>query len=223
MAAPTRLVILGKQGAGKGTQCTRLSHHFVIPHISTGDMLRAAAKTGTEFGKLAKSYMDGGDLVPDEVITGVVGERLGEVDARSRGFLLDGFPRTAVQAESLSAMLSPSDIDLVIDLDVPTEMVLKRLASRRVCSVCGANYSLGERPKHDWICDACGGEVIQRGDDTEQAIQRRLDIYDSQTKPLIDYYRGREKLAVVSGVGEPDEVMARLITVINRFRGTTVS
>lgn len=223
MAAPTRLVILGKQGAGKGTQCTRLSHYFVIPHISTGDMLRAAAKAATEFGKLAKSYMDGGDLVPDEVITGVVGERLREVDARSRGFLLDGFPRTAVQAESLSTILSPSDIDLVIDLDVPTEMVLKRLASRRVCSVCGANYSLTERPKHDWICDTCGGEVIQRDDDTEQAIQRRLDIYDSQTKPLIDYYRGREKLAVVSGVGEPDEVMGRLITVINRFRGTTVS
>lgn len=220
MPTPIRLVMLGKQGAGKGTQCTRLSHHFVIPHISTGDMLRAAARAGTEFGLLAKRYMDAGDLVPDEVITGVVGERIDEPDAKGRGFLLDGFPRTTGQAESLSSMLSPGDLDLVIDLDVPTELVLKRLASRRVCSVCGANYSLMERPKHDWICDVCGGEVIQRDDDTEAAIQRRLDLYESQTAPLIDYYADREKLATVNGVGDPDEVMGRLITVINRLRGT---
>jgi adenylate kinase len=182
-------------------------------------MLRAAARAGSEFGLLAKRYMDAGDLVPDEVITGVVGERIDEPDAKGRGFLLDGFPRTTGQAESLSTMLSPGDLDLVIDLDVPTELVLKRLASRRVCSVCGANYSLKERPKHDWICDVCGGEVIQRDDDTEAAIQRRLDLYESQTAPLINYYADREKLATVNGVGDPDEVMGRLITVINRLRG----
>lgn len=220
MTSPIRLVILGKQGAGKGTQCIRLSHHFVVPHISTGDMLRAAAKSGTGFGELARSFMDVGNLVPDDVISGVVGERLSEADARSHGFLLDGFPRTLGQAAALEEMLTPDEIDLVIDLDVPTELVLKRLASRRVCSVCGTNYSLAQRPKMDWICDNCGGEVVQREDDTEQAIRRRLDLYETQTKPLIDYYRSREKLSQVSGVGELDEVMARLIAAVNRSRGT---
>jgi adenylate kinase len=163
--------------------------------------------------------MDQGELVPDDVITGVVGERLGERDAVNRGFLLDGFPRTTVQADALREILSPFDVDLVLDLEVPTELVLKRLASRRVCSVCGANYSLMQRPKHDWICDSCGGEVVQREDDTEQAIKRRLDLYESETAPLIAYYQEREKLVSVNGVGEPDEVMARLINVIHRQRG----
>ncbi|MGC8464623.1 MAG: adenylate kinase [Acidimicrobiales bacterium] len=219
MVVATRLVILGKQGAGKGTQSTRLSHHFAIPHISTGDMLRAAAKSGSEFGQMAKRCMDQGELVPDEVITGVVGERLHERDALNRGFLLDGFPRTTGQADSLEAILAPFDLDLVIDLEVPTELVLKRLASRRVCTVCGANYSLVQRPKHDWICDVCGGEVVQREDDTEQAIKRRLDLYESETAPLVAYYEDREKLVSVNGVGEPEEVMARLINVIHRRRG----
>ena len=219
MVVATRLVILGKQGAGKGTQSTRLSHHFAIPHISTGDMLRAAAKSGSEFGQMAKRCMDQGELVPDEVITGVVGERLHERDALNRGFLLDGFPRTTGQADSLEAILAPFDLDLVIDLEVPTELVLKRLASRRVCTVCGANYSLVQRPKHDWICDVCGGEVVQREDDTEQAIKRRLDLYESETAPLVAYYEDREKLVSVNGVGEPEDVMARLINVIHRRRG----
>lgn len=222
MTTPTRIVMLGKQGAGKGTQSIRLSHHYVIPHISTGDMLRSAARSGSEFGQLAKRYMEAGELVPDDVITGVVKERLAEPDARLRGFLLDGYPRTIGQAEDLGKILYPSDIDLVIDLSVPTELVLKRLASRRVCSVCGANYSLSDRPKHDWICDSCGGEVIQREDDTEAAIQRRLDLYETQTAPLIKYYDEREKLAAIDGVGDPEEVMARLVSVINRVKGSSI-
>ncbi len=222
MATPTRIIMLGKQGAGKGTQSTRLSHHYVIPHISTGDMLRSAARGSSEFGKLAKTYMEKGELVPDEVITGVIRERLDETDARLRGFLLDGYPRTLGQAQDLEKILYPSDLDIVVDLDVPTELVLKRLASRRVCSVCGANYSLTDRPKHDWTCDSCGGEVVQREDDTELAIQRRLDLYETQTAPLVRYYQDRDKLVVVNGVGDPDEVMARLISVINRMRGNPI-
>ncbi len=219
MVRATRLVILGKQGAGKGTQCVRLSQHYAVPHISTGDMLRAAVRAGTEFGRMAKDFMDRGELVTDEVISGVVSERLAEKDASQLGFILDGFPRTAAQAEALEEMLLPSELDLVIDLAVPTELVLKRIASRRVCRVCGANYSVQSPPKVDWTCDNCGGEVVLREDDTEAAVKRRLDLYESQTAPLIDWYSRREKLVTVSGEGDADEVMHRLIAAVNRAKG----
>jgi len=180
-------------------------------------MLRAAVKAGTEFGQLAKAYMDRGELIPDDVIMGIVEDRLAEPDA-TRGFLLDGFPRTTVQAKALDEMVGPKAIDLALDLEVPTELVLQRLSSRRVCSTCGANYSLEAPPKLNWTCDLCGGEVVQRPDDTESAIRRRLDLYEESTAPLLEFYSERNLLSVVDGVGTPDEVMERLVEVVDRAR-----
>ena len=217
MVPGARLVILGKQGAGKGTQCVRLARHYVIPHISTGEMLRAAARTGTEFGRKAAEYMQGGELVPDDVMIGIVNERL-EDNTAKRGFLLDGFPRTVYQAEKLHEVLAPRGIDMAIDIEVPTEVVLERLASRRVCQVCGANYSTHAPPKYDWTCDHCGGEVVQRADDTEDAIFRRLKLYDEQTEPLIEWYLRRDQLITVDGMGDPDAVTERLVRSIDRRR-----
>jgi adenylate kinase len=213
-----RLVILGKQGAGKGTQCVRLARHYVVPHISTGDMFRAAKKANTEFGKKLAEYMDAGELVPDEVVVGVVAERLAHNDTKTRGFILDGFPRTVQQAESLTEILAPPGIDLALDLEVDTEIVLKRLAGRRVCNTCGANYSTEKPPKYNWTCDVCGGEVVQREDDTEEAITRRLKLYEEQTAPLIAWYLEKDKLVQVNGMGSPDDVTARLIRAIDHRR-----
>ena len=148
MVPGARLVVLGKQGAGKGTQCVRLSHHYVVPHVSTGDMLRAAVKQGTALGQKAKDHMDRGELLGDDLIMEMVAERLGESDVRARGFILDGCPRTVDQAERLAAILAPDDLDLAIDIEVPTGQVLRRLAARRVCIDCGANYSLSSPPAH---------------------------------------------------------------------------
>ncbi len=218
MIPGARLVMLGRQGAGKGTQCTRLSRHFVVPHISTGDMLRAAVKEGTEFGRKAQEYMSAGELLPDDVIIGIVEERLLKDDTRQRGYILDGFPRTEEQAESLAEITAHQPLHMVIDLDVPTDVVLGRLASRRVCVDCGSNYSVDAPPKHNWNCDHCGGEVIQRDDDTEDAIQRRLDLYEEETAPLVDWYRKRDLLMVVDGDGEADQVTARLVRAIESAR-----
>ena len=218
MVPGARLVILGKQGAGKGTQCVRLSRHYVVPHISTGDMFRAAVRSGSEFGEQAKAYMDAGELIPDEVVVGVVKERLGQDDTANRGFVLDGFPRTVHQAESLDEILAPRGIDLAIDIEVDTEVVLRRLASRRVCSDCGANFSLDHPPKVNWTCDVCGGEVIQREDDTEGAIRRRLELYERETAPLIAWYSTRGTLMPVEGMGSPDEVTTRLVKVVDESR-----
>jgi adenylate kinase len=213
-----RLVVLGKQGAGKGTQCVRVSHHYVIPHISTGDMLRAAVKMGTKLGLEAKRYMDDGDLVPDEILLEMVRERLEQDDTRTRGFVLDGFPRTVAQAQGLDTLLAPSSLDLVIDLEVPTELVMRRLASRRVCEDCGTIYSTFLPPSVDWICDICGGEVVQREDDTEDAIRRRLALYETETSPLIEWYEKLDKMVKVSGVGGPDEVFNRIVGEIDSRR-----
>ena len=222
MVPGARLVVLGKQGAGKGTQCVRLSHHYVVPHVSTGDMLRAAVKQGTPLGKKAKAVMDRGELLGDELIIEMVEERLGESDVRARGFVLDGCPRTVTQAERLAAMLTPYDLDLVIDLEVPTAQVLRRLAARRVCIDCGANYSTTSPPLINWTCDVCGGEVVQREDDTEEAISRRLELYEVQTAPLVEWYRSRSQLETVAGTGTPDAVTRRMVKVIEqrRNRGT---
>jgi adenylate kinase len=213
-----RLVILGKQGAGKGTQCVRLARHYVVPHISTGDMFRAAVRMGTEFGMRAKEFMDAGELIPDDVVVGVVKERLDQDDTKNRGFILDGFPRTSNQAERLSELLGDHDVDLAIDIEVPMEVVLRRLAGRRVCTTCGANYSMATPPKYDWTCDTCGGEVVQREDDTEDAIKRRLTLYEEQTEPLISWYLERDKLVSIDGMGTPDDVTARLVRAIDRRR-----
>jgi len=215
----TRLVILGKQGAGKGTQCVRLARHYVVPHISTGDMFRAAVKSRSEFGRKAEEYMRAGELIPDDVVVGVVRERLGQDDTIHRGFILDGYPRTVYQAEQLTVLLAPDAIDLAVDIEVPTEAVLKRLASRRVCIDCGKNYSVDNPPRVDWTCDNCGGEVVQREDDTEAAIMRRLQLYEQATAPLIEWYLARDKLVAVDGLGHPDDVTQRLIRAIDRRLG----
>jgi adenylate kinase len=210
--------MLGKQGAGKGTQCIRLSRHYVCPHISTGDMFRNAVRSRSEAGVQAKAYMDAGDLIPDSVVIGLVAERLGHTDTANRGFVLDGFPRTVAQAEALAELLAPRGLDLVINLEVETEVVLKRLASRRVCTDCGANYSAKQPPKVDWVCDICGGEVVQREDDTESAIRRRLELYERETAPLIAWYATQGMLAPIDGMGPPDEVAARLVRVVEESR-----
>ncbi len=239
MIPGARLVLLGRQGAGKGTQCTRLARHYLVPHISTGDMLRGAVREGTEFGRKAKEYMDAGDLLPDDIITGVVDERLEHDDTRKRGFVLDGFPRTVGQAQALEEIAAPKGIDLVVNLDVPIDVVLARLASRRVCVDCGTNYTAADapdsaggqggpagtamrrRPKGHvaaWSCEVCGGKVIHRAHDTVEAIQRRLDLYEEETAPLIAWYDERGLMVSVDGTGATGEVTDRLIAAIVRRR-----
>ncbi len=214
MIPGARLIILGRQGAGKGTQCVRLSRHFVVPHISTGDMLRAAVREGTELGMLAKKVMDEGGLLSDEIVIGLVRERLAHDDARGRGYILDGFPRTVGQAEQLDEITTELPIDLVIDLDVPRDLVLSRISARRVCVDCGTNY-VATGAERTWICDTCGGDVMQRDDDTPEAITHRLDLYEEQTAPLIDYYSRTGRLVVVDGVDSPEQVFARLVQVVD--------
>lgn len=218
MIPGARLVLLGRQGAGKGTQCTRLSRHYVVPHISTGDILRAAVREGTEFGKKAKELMDAGELLPDDVIVGIIDERLARDDTRTRGFILDGFPRTTAQAEELLRITVPRGIDVAINLEVPRDVVLERLASRRVCSDCGTNYSTDQPPKYNMTCDVCGGDVIHREDDTEGSITRRLDLYERETAPLLGWFEEREMLLTIDGMGHPDDVTARLVRSIDRLR-----
>jgi len=218
VVAGARLVVLGKQGAGKGTQCLSLSHHYVVTHVSTGDMLREAVKQGTPLGMKAKELMERGDLLSDDLIMQMVADRMAESDIKDRGFILDGCPRTVTQAQMLAELLAPVDLDLVIDIEVPTSQVLRRLASRRVCVDCGANYSLTSRPLIGWTCDVCGGEVIQREDDTEDAIANRLEIYEIQTAPLIDWFQERGQLASVSGTGSPEAVTKRIVKAIEERR-----
>jgi adenylate kinase len=213
-----RLVMLGRQGAGKGTQCVRLSRHYVVPHISTGEMLRAAVKDGTALGRKAGELMAEGELVPDDLMIGIVDERLDHDDTTRRGYVLDGFPRTVGQAVALAEITAARPLDLVIDLDVAKEDVLERLASRRVCVDCGTNYSIDRPPKYGWVCDNCGGDVVQRDDDKPAAIEKRLDEYERETAPLIDWYRDRGLLEVVDGLGTTDDVTQRLYDVIDRRR-----
>ena len=212
-----RLIVLGKQGAGKGTQAVRLSRHYVVPHISTGDTFRAAVRSGSEFGQKAKTFLDAGELVPDEIVVGVVRERLTRDDTTHRGFILDGFPRTVGQAEALGDMLAPRRLDAVLNMEIDTEVVLARIASRRVCSDCGANYSVTDNPpRTPGICDVCGGEVVQRDDDTEAAIRRRLDLYERETAPLIGWYETQGLLASLDATGTPDQVTDRLVAEVER-------
>jgi adenylate kinase len=211
-----RLVVLGKQGAGKGTQCVRLSHHYVVPHVSTGDMLRAAVKLRTPLGVRAKEVMDRGELLSDEMVMEMVTERLSEGDTRARGFVLDGCPRTIGQAESLADVLHPDRLDLVVNLDVPTPQVLRRLVARRVCVDCGTNYSVSSPPAVNWTCDVCGGEVVQREDDTEEAIRRRLELYEGETEPLLDFYRVRNQMVTVNGSGSAANVTRRIVRAIDQ-------
>ena len=215
-------MLLGKQGAGKGTQAARLGDHFGIVHLSTGDMFRNQAANGTAFGLEAKRYMDEGELVPDEITLGLVEECLAPGGPLDDGFVLDGFPRNLNQAEELDRVTGPHGLDLAINLEVPRAIVLDRLAGRRVCENCQRVYHVNLPPTVDWTCDTCGGRVVQRDDDTEEAIDRRLELYEQETVPIIEYYRGKGMLAEVDGVGDGDDVFDRLVKAVNeRFPNDT--
>ncbi len=210
-----RLIIMGRQGAGKGTQCLRISRHYVVPHISTGEILRAAVREGSQLGRAAKQIIESGGLVGDDIMIGIVHERLEQDDARNRGYILDGFPRTVAQAEALDGIAADRPIQAVIDLHVPRELVLQRISSRRVCQDCGGNYVSTGRDPSPWICDTCGGDVVQRDDDTAESVNRRLDLYETQTSPLLDYYLAQDRLVVIDGTATPDAVFARIRSAID--------
>ncbi len=198
------IVLLGGPGAGKGTQAAKLVEEFKTPHISTGDMLRAAVKAGTPLGKKAKTFMDAGELVPDDVIIGLVIDRLQEPDTDA-GFILDGFPRTSAQAVALDAELGKLErpLDAAVLIDVDPEVIVKRLCSRRMCRDCGYIGS-----DADASCPKCGGEMYQRDDDNEATVRNRIEVYQKSTSPLIDYYRGSELLVSIDGDRDPDVVFA---------------
>lgn len=210
------LVLLGPPGAGKGTQAKMLIKQFGVPQISTGDILREAVKTMTPMGVKAKEYMDNGLLVPDEVVIGIVRDRLTRSDCAS-GFILDGFPRTVAQADELALMLSTLDcsIDHVVSVVVPKEELLRRLTGRRTCKACGHGYHiLFDPPAVEGVCGECGGELYQRDDDTEATILRRLDVYQQQTSPLIDYYEKAQLLREVEGVGAIEDIQRQVLQAV---------
>jgi adenylate kinase len=177
-------------------------------------MLRAAMQEGSPFGIKASNYVDKGELVPDSVITGVLAERLTEPDVNQSGFILDGYPRSLAQAEALREILAPDDLSVAIYLEVPEDVVISRLASRRTCRICGANYSTDMPPKFDWTCDVCGGDVVQREDDREEVIANRLRLYREHTEPVIQFYRELGLLEVIDGLGGPDEVTERIVAAL---------
>ncbi len=207
-----RVIFLGPPGAGKGTQASRLAREWRVPHVATGDMLREAVQNGTRLGLEAKRYMDQGALVPDEVVIGLVGDRLEQADA-APGWVLDGFPRTVAQAEALDHLLRRRSLELdrVIFLQVSREELLRRLTGRRVCRQCGTAFHLVfSPPATRGRCDRCGGELYQREDDAESAVAHRLEVYASQTAPLLDYYRQRNLLTEVPGEGKVEQVTAAI-------------
>ena len=206
------IIMLGAPGAGKGTQAAVLCEHFGIPTISTGNMIREALKNGTEMGLKAKSYMDDGKLVPDEVVIGIVKERLGEDDCK-KGFILDGFPRTIPQAEALDAM--GVEIQYVINIDVADETITRRMSGRRVCENCGRPYHIESlKPQKDGVCDDCGGTLVQRKDDHPDTVLARLDVYHKETEPLADYYKKQGKLVNVAGQNTVADTTAAVLKAI---------
>ena len=214
-----RLVLVGPPGAGKGTQAQFIASHLSIPKISTGDIFRYNVSSGTELGQQAKAYMDRGDLVPDEVTIGMVTARLQEPDAQA-GFLLDGFPRTVPQAETLRKLLSEWDtkLDVVLELVVDDDEVVRRLSGRRTCRQCGRIWHvLFEPPARAGICDDCGGELFQRDDDQEDTIRHRLDVYAEQTQPLIAFYADDGVLLGIDATGPVEEITERAMTALRRF------
>ena len=203
-----KLLIMGRPGAGKGTQAVNIKEYYKIPHISTGDMFRARMKNQTKLGLLAKSYMEKGDLVPDEVTIGIVEERLQEPDC-ANGFLLDGFPRTIAQAEAFDKFLKSNGIklDAALNVDVDASILIRRIVGRRVCKTCGATYHVEFNPsKVSGVCDNCGSPLIQRPDDTEETAVNRLKTYDEQTAPLLDFYSKQNLLKTVNGDQDVDKV-----------------
>ena len=215
-----RVAFLGPPGAGKGTQARELAREWGVPQIATGDMLREAVAAKTPLGLEAKRYMDQGALVPDEVVVGATAERLAAPDA-ARGFILDGFPRTIAQAEALARLLKDAGhaLDVVLYFDVSEPELLRRLTGRRVCRACGHTYHLtSSPPKRAGVCDACGGELYQRVDDSEATVRTRLEVYRKQTAPLLDYYRQRNVLTTVSGEGSIEEIRDAIRAVVGAAR-----
>ena len=211
-----RAVLLGPPGAGKGTQAVRLVEKYEIPHISTGDIFRKNIKEGTELGKKEQEYMNAGALVPDELVVDLVKDRLQQDDCKN-GFLLDGFPRTIFQAEKLDEFLSESNLkmDIVINLKVEKEALIKRLTGRRVCKDCGASYHIVNiPPKKEGVCDICGGELIQRKDDNIETVENRINVYEEQTAPLIGYYKEAGSLVDFDGEASLDEVFDAIVQAI---------
>ena len=211
-----RIVLLGAPGSGKGTQAKKLAAKYRIPHISTGDLLRAALAAGTPLGVQAKAAMDAGQLVSDDIVLGIIRERLRANDAK-KGFILDGFPRNIAQSQSLDGMLNNLNqpLDCAVLMDVDFDVLMQRLTGRRTCENCGATYNIYTNPPRlDDQCDRCGAALRHRADDNEVTIGNRLRVYDSQTKPLIDLYRNQGRLEIVNGVGDEDAVFKRMLTVL---------
>jgi len=211
-----KLILLGPPGAGKGTQAKMLTEKFTIPQISTGDILRAAVKDGTPMGQKAKEYMDAGGLVPDEVVVGIVRDRLQDADC-SNGFILDGFPRTVGQADALHASLQEMDkeLDQVVSLSVDAEALVVRLTGRRTCKECGRGYHVKfDPPREEGFCDACKGTLIQRDDDQEETIRKRLQVYADQTAPLISYYQDSGVLLELDGMQPISLVQEKMLTLL---------
>jgi adenylate kinase len=215
-----KMIFIGPPGAGKGTQAEKICEEYGVVQLSTGDILRANRKAGTELGKKAQTYMDAGELVPDSLIIDMIKEELIKPEL-SRGYILDGFPRTVPQADALDHLLSDmgQKLDCVLVLEVPNDALLKRLTARRTCRTCGKSYHLVfNPPKQEGICDLDGGELFQRDDDKEEPILNRLKVYDAQTKPLVDYYSARGMAYMVDGVGPLPEVYSRIKAVLDRFK-----
>jgi adenylate kinase len=213
------LILLGPPGAGKGTQAILLVKKYCIPQVSTGDILRAAVKQKTTMGLKAKSYMDEGALVPDEVVVGIVSDRIAQQDC-SNGFILDGFPRTVNQADALAEMLSIHDIKInhVISITVAKDELLKRITGRRACRICGKGYHLEfHAPKVSGVCDECSGELFQREDDYEETMRKRLDVYERQTSPLIDYYINAGLLRAIPGDGNIDIIQSLIVEALEGY------
>ena len=211
-----KIVMLGAPGAGKGTQAQRIAEKYGIPHISTGDIFRSNIKAGTELGKKAKSFIDQGLLVPDEVTIGMLLDRIHEADCKN-GYILDGFPRTIPQAESLTAALKErgESIDYAIDVDVPDENIIRRMSGRRACLSCGATYHIVyNAPKKEGVCDQCGEPLVLRDDDKPETVQNRLNVYHRQTQPLIDYYKKEGVLAQVDGTQDMEQVFQDIVKIL---------
>lgn len=214
-----RLVLLGPPGAGKGTQAKRIAEKYHIPHISTGDILRENLRAQTPLGIKAKTYMDRGELVPDEVLIDIIKDRLAKPDCTD-GFMLDGYPRTIPQAEALTQILTEANtpLDVVLNIDAPDEELITRLSGRRMCQ-CGASYHIKfNPPKKEGICDICGGKLYQREDDREEAIRNRLQVYHEQTQPLIDYYTSASILKTVNGTGSIDEIFNEITSILDNYK-----
>ncbi len=213
-----KIIMLGAPGAGKGTQAKMIADRYSIPHISTGDIFRANIKNGTELGKKAKEYMDQGLLVPDELVCDLVVDRVQQDDC-ANGYVLDGFPRTIPQAESLDAALASlgTGVEYAINVDVPDENIVRRMSGRRACVTCGATYHIEHiPPKQEGICDRCGAALILRDDDKPETVTKRLDVYHTQTQPLIDYYTAKNVLVDVDGTKNMDEVFADIVNILSK-------